>query len=115
MGTGDTTMGGADMPRGFAPGEWASAPWRRSYRGSRWTMLEIAAMVFGFMICWPIGLAILAYMFWQRRTGRARSADGRQRQMGRSAQRDGLGTVGEPQRVLRLGRVRLAPPRRFLL
>jgi hypothetical protein len=69
MGTGDTTMGGADMGRGFAPGEWANAPWRRSYGWSRWGALDIAAMVLGFMIYWPIGLAILGYKIYQRKTG----------------------------------------------
>ena len=37
--------------------------------GSRWTAFEIIAMVLGFIIFWPIGLAILGYKFWQRRNG----------------------------------------------
>ncbi|MEI4470058.1 DUF2852 domain-containing protein [Frigidibacter sp. MR17.24] len=27
----------------------------------------IAAMVLGFVFCWPVGLALLAYMIWSRR------------------------------------------------
>jgi hypothetical protein len=67
MGAGDATMG--DAGRGYARDEWANAPWRRSYRGFRWGPLEIAAMVLGFIVCWPIGLAILGYMIYQRKTG----------------------------------------------
>ncbi len=33
-------------------------------RKGRWTPLAIAAMVFGFMLWWPLGLAILAYILW---------------------------------------------------
>jgi hypothetical protein len=67
MGTGNATMGEAG--RGYASQEWANAPWRRSYGRSRWTPIEIAAMVVGFIVCWPIGLAILGYMIYQRKTG----------------------------------------------
>ena len=42
--------------------------WRRS-GGSRWSAFEIIAMVLGFIVFWPIGLAILGYKFWQRRYG----------------------------------------------
>ena len=34
-------------------------------------------MVLGFIVFWPIGLAILGYKFWQRKIGGARPADGR--------------------------------------
>ena len=37
--------------------------------GSRWTAFEIVAMVLGFIVFWPIGLAILGYKFWQSRNG----------------------------------------------
>jgi len=33
-------------------------------RPSRWTPLSIAAFVLGFMVWWPLGLAILAYVLW---------------------------------------------------
>jgi hypothetical protein len=35
-----------------------------AYRTSRWTPLSIAAVVLGFMAWWPVGLAVLAYIFW---------------------------------------------------
>lgn len=34
-----------------------------------WKAVEIAAMVFGFMVFWPIGLAVVAWKFWQKRSG----------------------------------------------
>ena len=68
MGTADNAMGGGYGAREFSPGEWANARWRR-HGGSRWTAFEILAMVLGFIVFWPIGLAILGYMFWQRRYG----------------------------------------------
>jgi Protein of unknown function (DUF2852) len=67
MGTAENAMGGGSYgAREFGPGEWASARWRR---GSRWTAFEIIAMVLGFIVFWPIGLAILFYKFWQSRHG----------------------------------------------
>jgi uncharacterized protein DUF2852 len=66
MGTADNAMGGSYGAREFGPSEWAQARWRR---GSRWTAFEIIAMVLGFIVFWPIGLAILGYKFWQSRNG----------------------------------------------
>jgi len=66
MGTAENAMGGSYGAREFSPGEWARARWRR---GSRWTAFEIIAMVLGFIVFWPIGLAILGYKFWQSRYG----------------------------------------------
>lgn len=34
-----------------------------------WKPLELAAMVLGFIIFWPIGLAILLWKLWQRKLG----------------------------------------------
>ena len=68
MGTADGAMGGSYGAREFGAGEWAGADWRRS-GGSRWSAFEIIAMVLGFIVFWPIGLAILGYKFWQRRYG----------------------------------------------
>ena len=31
---------------------------------SGWTPLGVAALVLGFMVAWPIGLAVLAYILW---------------------------------------------------
>jgi hypothetical protein len=67
MGTADNAFGGAYGAREFGPNEWANARWRRG--GSRWTAFEITAMVLGFIVFWPIGLAILGYKLWQHRYG----------------------------------------------
>jgi hypothetical protein len=67
MGTADNAFGGAYGAREFGPNEWANARWRRG--GSRWTAFEIIAMVLGFIVFWPIGLAILGYKLWQHRYG----------------------------------------------
>ena len=65
MGTAENTWGyGA---KEFGPGDWANARWRR--RGGRWTAFEIIAMVLGFIVFWPIGLAVLGYKYWQGRSG----------------------------------------------
>lgn len=46
---------------------------RRRFRAERrpgaWRPLEIIAMVLGFIVFWPIGLAILGFKLWQSRTG----------------------------------------------
>ena len=67
MGTADNTMGGGYGAREFGPSDWANARWRR--RGTRWTAFEIVAVVLGFIVFWPIGLAILGYKYWQRQSG----------------------------------------------
>jgi len=33
-------------------------------RGGRWTPLGVAALVLGFMVWWPLGMAVLAYILW---------------------------------------------------
>ena len=53
---------------GIWRGRVGGRQWRRS-GGSRWSAFEIIAMVLGFIVFWPIGLAILGYKFWQRRYG----------------------------------------------
>jgi hypothetical protein len=56
--------------REFSPGEWASARWRRGYRGAGgWSLFEVATMILGFMVFWPIGLAVLGYKLWQAKHG----------------------------------------------
>jgi len=51
----------------------ASSPTSESHihiKGSRrrkksgWTPLGVAAMVLGFILAWPLGLAVLAYILW---------------------------------------------------
>ncbi len=65
MGTADNTLGGG--AREFGPSDWAGARWRR--HSPRWTAFEIIAMVLGFIVFWPIGLAVLGYKYWQRGSG----------------------------------------------
>lgn len=48
--------------------------WAQGYRSARrgfgrWTGFELIVMVVGFVIFWPIGLAILGYKLWQRNAG----------------------------------------------
>ncbi len=70
MGTAQSTYGGSNGAREFGPGEWANTTWRRRGCGaSRWTAFELVAMILGFIVFWPIGLAILGYKFWQRKSG----------------------------------------------
>ena len=72
----------------FGPRDWAGASWRgRSCGASRWTAFEIVAMVLGFIVFWPIGLAILGFKLGSASRRSGRSADGRARQMARGAQR----------------------------
>ena len=36
---------------------------------SRWRPVEIAVMVLGFIVYWPVGAAMLAFKIWQKKTG----------------------------------------------
>ena len=69
MGTADNAMGGSYGAREFGPSEWANARWRRR-GGSRSDRVRNRRRDFlGFIVFWPIGLAILGYKFWQSRNG----------------------------------------------
>lgn len=46
-----------------------STPWRGCGAGEPWKLVEILAMVLGFIVFWPIGLAVLGWKFWQRKSG----------------------------------------------
>jgi len=62
-------FGGPGDTRAYAPGEWARMRrWSRAC-ATRWTLFELATMVLGFIIFWPIGVAVFVYKMWQRRTG----------------------------------------------
>lgn len=68
MSTAQGAFDGSQGARAFGPGDWAS--WRGQSCGvGRWSAFEIAAMVLGFMVFWPIGLAILGFKYWQRKSG----------------------------------------------
>ena len=57
---------GSQGAREFGAGDWARAS---GCGASRWSMFEIVAMVLGFIVFWPIGLAILGFKMWQRKSG----------------------------------------------
>jgi Protein of unknown function (DUF2852) len=40
-----------------------------SYQSSSWKPVEILAMVLGFIVFWPIGLGVLGWKFWQKKSG----------------------------------------------
>ncbi|MFZ3325000.1 MAG: DUF2852 domain-containing protein [Methylocella sp.] len=42
---------------------------RAYWRGAPWKAVEILAMVLGFMVFWPVGLAVLGWKFWQKKSG----------------------------------------------
>ncbi|VFU09126.1 protein of unknown function [Methylocella tundrae] len=60
-----------DMGKPFDPGfnRSSAAAARRSCGGRSWRPLEIAAMVAGFALYWPLGLAVIAWKFWQKKSG----------------------------------------------
>lgn len=68
-------MAYSDSPRDEGRSGWGenrheNRRWRcAGGRSFAWRPLEIAAMVLGFMVFWPIGLAILGFKIWQRQTG----------------------------------------------
>ena len=62
-------FGGSGDAREFSPGEWAKMRRRSRSCATRWTLFELATMVLGFMVFWPIGLAVFGYKMWQRKSG----------------------------------------------
>jgi hypothetical protein len=63
-------VGGSGGTQDFGPRDWAGASWRgRGCGAGRWSLFEIVAMVLGFIVFWPIGLAILGFKIWQRKAG----------------------------------------------
>jgi hypothetical protein len=45
------------------------AEWHVCARGEPWKLVEILAMVLGFIVFWPIGLAVIGWKIWQRKSG----------------------------------------------
>jgi len=43
--------------------------WRGCAAGEPWKAVEVFAMVLGFIVFWPIGLAILGWKIWQKKSG----------------------------------------------
>lgn len=61
---------GPDMGRPFDPGFNRSNAAAATRCGQRsWKPFEIGAMVLGFALYWPVGLAIVGWKFWQRKSG----------------------------------------------
>ena len=70
MSTVQGAFDGSNGAQGFGGRDWANASWRgRGCGASRWSLFEIVAMVLGFIVFWPIGLAILGFKIWQRKSG----------------------------------------------
>jgi Protein of unknown function (DUF2852) len=60
--SGMTYQSGATRPAG-------GAHWRGCGAGQPWKPIEILAMILGFIVFWPIGLAVLGWKLWQRKSG----------------------------------------------
>jgi hypothetical protein len=70
MSTVQGAVGGSNGAQGYGAHDWTSGSWGwRSCGASRWTLFEVVAMILGFIVFWPIGLAILGFKIWQRRVG----------------------------------------------
>ena len=70
MSTVQGAVGGSNGAQDFGARDWAGGSWRgRSCGASRWTLFELVAMILGFIVFWPIGLAILGFKIWQRKVG----------------------------------------------
>lgn len=49
---------------------WGRGSGRRGCgAGQPWRPVELLAMILGFVVFWPIGLAVLLWKVWQRKTG----------------------------------------------
>jgi hypothetical protein len=70
MSTVQGAVGGSGGTQEFGARDWTSGHWSwRSCGASRWTLFEVLAMILGFIVFWPIGLAILGFKIWQRKVG----------------------------------------------
>jgi hypothetical protein len=70
MSTIEGAVGGSNGAHEYGPRDWGYGAWRgRGCGASRWSLFEIVAMVLGFIVFWPIGLAILGFKIWQRKSG----------------------------------------------
>lgn len=61
----------SDTPRDEGPANagYGRRGWGAPRRAGSWRPLEIAAAVLGFMVYWPVGLAIVGFKVWQRKAG----------------------------------------------
>ena len=68
-----TSGGTASVGSGESENCWRGGQWRHggACGGMRMKPLELAAMILGFIVFWPIGLAILGFKVWQRKSGYA--------------------------------------------
>ena len=69
MSTAQGAYGATGDGTGF--GNRMGGAFQRGCGGTRWSAFEILAMVLGFIVFWPIGLAVLGYKVWQRKSGAA--------------------------------------------
>ena len=50
-------------------GPTGSTHWRGCASGEPWKLIEVLAMVMGFIVFWPLGVAVIGWKFWQRKSG----------------------------------------------
>ncbi len=50
-------------------GPTGSTRWRGCAGGEPWKLVEVLAMVMGFIVFWPLGVAVIGWKFWQRKSG----------------------------------------------
>jgi len=69
MSTVQGAVGGSDGAQDYGSRDWTHGSGRGRRCAGHWSPFEILAMVLGFIVFWPIGLAILAFKIWQRKSG----------------------------------------------
>jgi Protein of unknown function (DUF2852) len=52
-----------------SPGENGGSHACGYWHGKPWKPVEILAMVLGFIVFWPIGLAVVGWKFWEKKSG----------------------------------------------
>ena len=63
-------FGGATSSGEQGPSDWRNASWRQyGCATSRVHPFEVVAILLGFMVFWPIGVAMLGFKLWQRAAG----------------------------------------------
>lgn len=61
------TYAATDLPRQSNASGWLARA--EAWLDARGKLAWIAAMVLGFILFWPVGLALLGYMLWSKRLG----------------------------------------------
>lgn len=62
----------ADMGRAYEASSTrrdGGSGWSGCRGGHSWKPVELLAMILGFVVFWPIGLAVIVWKLWQKKTG----------------------------------------------